>query len=139
MATTECIPYYEPGERFTGHATAAVTGKRFLGVSGNIQSGPGLNTGTAGGNISVAHAAAAAAIIGVSGYDAALGDKVPVLGSPGMVLPVTAEVAIAAGAEVQVGAAGQAVPFGNGAVNGIKVGICLTAATAGSDAMIKLY
>ena len=55
MATNECIPYYEPGERITGHCETAVTGKRFVAVSDNIQSGPGLNTGTAGGNIVISH------------------------------------------------------------------------------------
>ena len=135
MATNECIPYYEPGERITGHASTTVTGKRFLKVSGNIQSGPGLNTGTAGGNLQVAPADAGGRAFGVAGYDAASGDKVPVLASPGMIVPVTADGSISAMAEVEVGTGGKAKAK---SASGQAVGLCLTAATDGNDAMILL-
>jgi hypothetical protein len=35
----DAIPYKKPGEDITGHATAAVVGKRFLAISGDRTSG----------------------------------------------------------------------------------------------------
>lgn len=116
---------YEPGADITGHATAAVTGKRFLAITGNRTDG----------NISVAHATAAGRTCGVSKYDAASGKKVGVMRGNSRVVHVTAEAAIAAFAEVQVGANGQAITKSAG----IAVGYALTAATLGGDAEISLY
>lgn len=135
MPANECIPFYEPGSRITGHASATIIGKRFLDISGNIQSGPGLSATSEGGNLQVAPCAAGAKAFGVSGYDAATGTKVPVLNGPGMVVPVTAGANIAFGAEVEVGTAGQAITLAAGKA----VGKCLTAATSGADAMVRLY
>lgn len=135
MPANECMPYYEPGSRITGHASANITGKRFVAISGNIQSGPGLSATSEGGNLQVAHAAAGAKAFGVSGYDVPSGSKIPILNGPGMVVPVTAGANIAAGAEVEVGSAGQAITLASGKA----VGMCLTAATSGADAMVRLY
>lgn len=130
-----CRPMFEPGERVTGSATAAVSGKRFLNPSANFSSGPGLNTSVEGGNIKVAHATAAGPAIAVSEYDAASGKDVGMLGSPGMIVPVTADGAIAAGAAVEVGATGKAKTIGTG----VRVGVCVSGATDGGDAFIKLF
>lgn len=121
----ECISIYEPGRDITGRASAAVTGKRFLKISGNRSSG----------NIAVAPADAAGRVCGVAKYDAASGDIVGVLRGKDRVVPVTAGGNIAAFAEVEVGANGQAITK----ASGVAVGYAVTAATSGNDAEISLY
>jgi len=133
-AANECIPYYEPGTRITGHASAAVVGKRVADISADSQSGPGLSATAEGGNIVVATAAARAKGIGVFSHDAARDEKVTVLCSP-MVVPITAEAGITAGEEVQVGAAGGVVKYSDGA----KIGRALATAADRDDTMVKLY
>lgn len=119
------VGVYEPGRDITGRATAAVTGKRFLKISGNRSNG----------NIAVAHADAAGRVCGVSKYDAASGAIVGVARGNSRVTHVTADGAIAAFAEVEVGAAGKAKTK----TAGIAVGYALTAAADGADAEISLY
>lgn len=126
----ECIPLYSPGTEIPCQASAAVTGKRFVHVSGAAS--PAL---TAGGNIPVAHATAAGAVTGVSAYDAASGAKLSVIRGSGIVVPVTAGGTIAVGAQVEVGTSGQGVT--NSA--GRAVGIALSAATSGNDFFCQLY
>ncbi len=121
----ECVPYFRPAANITGHATANVTGKRFVAVSNNLQTD---------GSISVAHAAAGAKAFGVVAYDAASGEKVGVLRA-GHIAPVTAGGTIAAGAEVEVGSNGQAITLASGKA----VGYAVTGATNGNDARIALY
>ncbi len=116
---------YEPGKHITGHCSAAVTGKRFLKISGNRTDG----------NIAVAHADAAGRIAGVSAYDAAINKKVTVLRGNSRVVFVTAGGNIAAFAEVEVGANGVAITKNAG----VAVGYAITAATNGNDAEISLY
>lgn len=124
----ECIPYKEPGGAVTAQASAAVIGKRFVAITGEIQ---------ADGSITVAHATAAGRICGVSKYDAALGGKLGVIRESKIVVPVTAEAAIAAGAEVQVGADGQALTKTG---TNVAVGYAEAAASGpGVDARICLY
>lgn len=134
-AANECIPYYDDGDELTATCTAAVTGKRCVDISGDIESGPGLSATTEGGNIQVAHATAAGTIIGVASYDAALGAKTTVLRGPGIVLPITAGASITAGEEVEVGANGTVIPL----AAGIAVGKAFADAANGADAMIALY
>lgn len=131
----DCIPFYKPGADITGHASAAVTGKRFVKISGNRQSGPGLASTAEGGNYQINHATAAGRICGVAAHDAALGAKVTIVRGPGMVVPVRAEAAIAAFEEVEVGTNGQAVPK----AAGVAVGYAMTAALINTDAEICLY
>lgn len=116
---------YEPGRHITGHATANVTGKRFLKISGNRTDG----------NIAVAHADAAGRVCGVSMFDAASGKKVTVARGNSRVTYVTAGGNIAAFAQVEVGANGTAVTL----AAGVAVGYAVTAATNGNDAEISLY
>lgn len=125
----ENIGVYEPGQALTGHCTAAVTGKRFLKISGNRY------TTDASNNISVAHADAGGRTFGVSEQDAASGKKVGVMRGNGRVTFVTASGAIAAFAEVEVGANGTAVTKSSG----VAVGYAVTAAANGADAEISLY
>lgn len=119
------VDVYEPGRDITGRASAAVTGKRFLAITGNRSNG----------NIAVAHATAAGRVCGVSKYDAASGEIVGVARGNSRVTHVTADGAIAAFAEVEVGTAGKAKALASGKA----VGYALTAAADGADAEISLY
>lgn len=126
----ENIGVYEPGQDITGHCSAAVTGKRFLAITGNRQTADGSN------NITVAHATAAGRICGVSNADAASGKKVGIARGNSRVTFVTATAALTAFQEVEVGANGQAAPKSAG----IAVGYAVTACSgAGVDAEISLY
>lgn len=100
MATNTAVPFWDEGNTITCHASAAITGKRFVAISG----------ARVEGNPRVAHAASAVAVksFGVSGYDAVSGGKVSVYTAPGIVMPVTAAVAITAGQPVYSDATGQA-------------------------------
>lgn len=121
----ENIGVYEPGADITGRASANVTGKRFLKISGDRSSG----------NLAVAHADAGGRVCGVSKYDASSGDIVGVVRGNSRVTFVAAAANISAFAEVEVGANGQAIPKNTG----VAVGYAVTAATSGGDAEISLY
>ncbi|USC16219.1 capsid cement protein [Rhodococcus sp. 11-3] len=121
----ENIGVYEPGQDISGRASAAITGKRFLKISGDRSNG----------NVAVAHADAGGRICGVSGRDTAVGKLVDVKRGKDRVTFVTAGANIAAFAEVQVGTNGQAIPKDTG----VAVGYAVTAATSGGDAEISLY
>lgn len=123
MPLNECNPFNRPGQDVTGHATAAVTGKRCVAISGDRE----------GGNIAVAHATAAGRIFGVAAFDAALDAKVPVI--RGGIVPILAGAAIAAFEEVEVGVAGRVIPL----AAGVAVGFAVTAAANDTDAQICLY
>ncbi len=118
---------YEPGRDITGKATAAITGKRFVKISGNRD--------TLSGTVAVAHADAGGRVAGVSKYDAAIGDLVALARGNSRVTYVTAGGAIPAFSEVEVGTNGQAIVK----ASGIAVGYAVTAATSGADAEISLY
>jgi hypothetical protein len=125
MSTTITnVRVYEPGRDITAQASAAVTGKRFVAISGNR---------TAGGNLAVAPAAAAGRVFGVAATDAAIGGLVRVARAG--VVRVVAAGAIAAFAEVQVGANGTAATLAAGKA----VGFAITAAADAADAEIALY
>jgi Uncharacterized conserved protein (DUF2190) len=128
----DSIPYKKPGEDISGHASAAITGARFLAVSGDRTSGPGLATTAEGGNYRVAHAGAGARAVGVSMYDAPINGKVGIL--VGGIVPVLAGAAIAAGAEVQSDATGQAITLAAGK----SLGVCMSGVTGGNYAEVLL-
>jgi hypothetical protein len=123
--SNENVSIYEPGANISGRAKTDVIGKRFLAIVGNRD----------GGNISVGHATAAGRVCGVSKYDAAAGEIVGVARGNSRVTYVTAAGAIAAFAEVEVGADGKASTLAAGE----PVGYAVTAATDGGDAEISLY
>lgn len=130
----ECFPLFESSD-VTAQTTAAVTGKRFVDISADITSGPGLSSTSEGSNLKVAHATAAAKAFGVAEYDAASGAKVGVIGTPGRIVPVTSGAAITAGAEVEVGTAGKAITLASGKSCGKAV---TTASGADVDVYVKL-
>jgi hypothetical protein len=136
----EAVAYFDPGDDLTGQASAAVTGRRFVDVSGAKQAGSGgLASDTFGGSIPVAHCAAGAKALGVSTYDAASGAKVPVARGH-KVFPVEAGAAIAPGASVMSDATGRAVTWASAASEAnARLGKCLNNVTAaGQIAVVAL-
>lgn len=128
MATNSAVPFWDEGNTITCHAEAAVTGKRFVTISGpRVDGNPQVSQLVGAANVRA---------IGVAGYDAAAGAKVSVYSAPGLVMPVTASGAITAGQPVYSAADGKAVaaqPAG-----APIVGIALDDAADGTDAPIKL-
>jgi len=124
----ECIPLFDPGSALTATASAAVTGKRFVDVTAGLNAANGTLA-------TVAHAAPAARALGVAVRDTASGARLTVETRPGAVVPVTAGATIAAGAEVEVGSAGQAITLASGKA----CGKALSAATSGNDVFVRLY
>jgi len=126
MATGDnpVVPLFEPGERPTAAATAAIGAGKFLKVSADMQASPILNVTTplVGGNLfQVAQTVAGDRAIGVAGWDASgSGEVLPVLG-PNMVVPMVAGAAITFGNEVQSDAAGLPIPLAAGKSNGIAL------------------
>jgi hypothetical protein len=136
MPANECVPFYEPtapAGRITVHCTAAVTGKRFLTVTGK-QAGPAVSDSVTGGNLTGRISTAGEHASGVAAHDQESGKKVTMIGSPGVVLPVTAGATLAAGDAVQSDGTGRAIPLAAGA----KLGTCEVGAATNADAQIKL-
>lgn len=124
-----CIPYKRPGQDLTGHPTAPVVGKRFVAISGNVQSD---------GAYSVAPPAAGGRVLGVATHDAAIGKRVPIIANPGVILPVAAgAINLPAFGEVQVDAQGRVIAL----AGGVAVGYLVTAGpgVVGDDAQVRLY
>jgi hypothetical protein len=134
----DCIPLYRPGEDITAQATAAVTGKRIVRISGAMTSGPLLAATAEGSNVRVAHCAGATDNpFGVSKYDAASGGKVGVIREG--VVPITAGAAVTSGQQVMADATGQAIPYvWAGAAVPVVVGTAITDATTGNDVFVAL-
>lgn len=122
--TNENTGVYEPGADLSCHATAAVTGCRFVKISGNRTNGL----------IAVNHATAAGRAFGVSKYDAASGKPVGVFRGNSRVVFVDVVGTVAAFGEVEVGANGTAVPKSSG----VAVGYAVTGVTDGRGE-ISLY
>ncbi|OPX11997.1 capsid cement protein [Mycobacterium sp. AT1] len=122
MSTVITQPWvYAPGEAITASATAPVTVRRIVRVSGNRD---------ANGNIAVAPAGTGVVALGVAANDAATGQLVRV--ARGGVVRVMAEASITAGAAVQVGAAAGVVTASTGTV----IGHAVTGVAAGAVAEI---
>jgi predicted RecA/RadA family phage recombinase len=137
-AVNDCIALYRPGQDITAKASVALTGKTLCMISGNRTSGAGLagvglDANPDGGNYQVGLPAAGGRVFGVVGYDVPSGGLVPVKREG--VLPVTAAGAIAAGAEVEVNAAGKVITR----TTGIPIGVCLNGCANAEDAEILLY
>lgn len=118
------IQVYSPGQAISVEATGTVAQSTFVAVSGNR---------TAGGNTAGDTAGAGVRALGVAAADAKSGELVTVHRSG--VVRVVAGAAIAAGAEVEVGAAGKAVTLAAGKA----VGLAVTGAASGALAEIALY
>lgn len=117
----DMIPFHFPAQTLTCHASAAVTGRRFVNVSGApTDEAPTVATATT------------ADALGVAAQDAAAGEKVTVF-TVGH-LAVEAGGAVAAGARVTVDASGRAIAATGGAgVTVPFVGKATRAAAAAGD------
>lgn len=112
----DCIPFYESADRVTGQASAAINGKRFIKISANRTSGPGIpataqvgaSDPTEGGNYQFAQCVLNDAAIGVSTWDAAIGEKVGAIREG--ILPIAAGSTITFGQLVGSDANGMAIP-----------------------------
>lgn len=139
MATGDnaITPLFEPSTIITCRVTAAVGAGKFVAPSGNFEGGPALVVATplVGGNlIQVAHCGAGLKALGVAIYDGATdGDPIPVAIGRG-IWPVVSSGAIAAGAQVEVGAAGVAIAL----ASGIAVGQAVSAA-ASNVCYVRIY
>jgi hypothetical protein len=128
MATNPAVPFWDEGNTITCRGSAAITGKRFVTVTG-----PRLD-----GNPQVGHVAGSATkrAVGVSARDAAQGVPVSVFTAPGIVMPVTTSEAISAGDDLYSAADGTAVKT---APNGARpAAVALDDAASGADVPAKL-
>lgn len=118
-----CQPLFDDGNTITGRASADVTGKRLVKISGNATDGvPAVN-----------HATAAGRVFGAAAYDAASGTILPIIRKG--VVPILATGAIAAFAQVEVAANGTVSTL----ASGVAVGYALFDAADATDALIALY
>lgn len=115
---------YAPGDVITAVATAGITARRFLRISGNRNYS---------GSLTAAHATAAGRVIGVASADASTGGVVAIVRDG--VARVTADGPIAAFDEIEVGTDGKAKTKNTG----VAVGVAVTGAASGTDAEIALY
>lgn len=132
----ECVPFYTDADRVTGAPSAAVTGCRFVAISGArvATAGPTL------GLIAIAPATAGAKAFGVASRDAAVGVPVTVIRGRGEIVPVQATNAtIAAFAEVEIAGTGASAGEVQTKASGIAVGYAVTDCAANGIAQISLY
>lgn len=130
MATNTAVPFWDEGNTITCHASAAVTGRKFVSISG----------ARVEGNPRVAHVAQGVngkTPLGVAGYDAPSGGKVSVYSAPGIVMPVIAAVAITANDLIYSTADGSATNVSPGA-GAIPAGKALDDAVIGAECPVKL-
>lgn len=101
MANNPAVPFWDEGNTITCHASAAITGKRIVSISG----------ARVDGNPRVSHAVGSATKrgLGVSACDAASGAKLSVYTAPGIVMPITTSEAVTAGDDLYSAADGTAV------------------------------
>lgn len=133
----ECIPLYEPGDRITGHADVALTGRRCVTIVGSLKGGgPELVTSTLGSVPLVGLPAAGAQIFGVTSHDVADEGKVTIIRGPGFVVPISAAGTINAGELVKTDANGEVVTHGG---TGTAIGMAIDGATAADDCLVALF
>lgn len=131
----DAIPYFKPGQDFLALCNQAggVSGKRFVMVNANQESGPGLSATGEGSNYKVGYPSAGGAAIGVAKYDAVQNAKIGVM--RGGIVPVTASGAIAAGGPVKADATGKAVAQGG---TGIILGYAMSGCADTEDCQVAL-
>lgn len=124
--TNEVTPFHDPGDTVTCRADGAVTGKRFVTITGPREDDLYV----------VGRSGAGARVFGVASRDTADGGNVMVF-RPGGVLPVTVGAAgLDAGDPVKSDAQGRAVVAGPG--DNIA-GFVLDDVDAAGDAMVSFY
>ena len=119
----ESTPLFRPGQAVTVLATAAVTGRTFVGVSA---------TRSGSGHVRAATAAQGTKAFGVAARDIGSGE-IGTIERAG-ILHVTAGGAITAGARIEVGAGGKAVALSSG----VAVGQALETGVNNNPVLIAL-
>lgn len=128
--TNVLIPVFESDRKLTGRCTAAVRGRRFVAVAGDI---PGGIFGTE--NIRIRECGAGEKAVGISNHDGVLNEEIGMT-NHSVVAPMPAGAAIVAGDEVESDAQGRPIPLATGRANGIAVS---SQTTVDADVAIKLY
>ncbi|GGL09690.1 capsid cement protein [Nocardia jinanensis] len=113
------------GRDVTARASAAIAASTFVAISG----------ARSAGLLTVATATAGGRTAGVAKYDAASGELVGLARGNARILRIVAGANLTAGAEVEVGTAGKAIPK----ASGVAVGYAVDTATTGALAAISLY
>ncbi|GAA3963023.1 capsid cement protein [Gordonia caeni] len=114
----EHTPKFLPGANVTRRASAAVTGGQVVEITGDDTIGPA--------------AAESAKVYGVASNDAKVGDLVTV--HTGGAHPLKTAGAVAAGAQVEAGAAGTVRTL----ADGVAIGLAISGAASGGNALIDL-
>jgi len=128
MPINSLIPYFDGADNVTATTTAVVVGKTLVAISANLASDNTVQVATCG---------AGAKAFGVAEYNAASGAWMGVVRKG--IVPITCgAAALVAGVEVMSDANGNVVVW-DGTVGHRQVGMCLTAANPGTDAMIAFY
>ncbi len=120
------IDVYSPGTDVTARATTPVAASTFVAVTGPMGSDRLITIGPA---------APAGRVAGVAKYDAATGELVGLARGAARIVRVRAGAPLTAGTEVEVGAAGSAVPLAAGRA----VGYTVDTAATGALTPISLY
>lgn len=110
----DCTPFWDEGDTLTCHAEVAVTGCRFVSISG-----PRVD-----GNPQVSPTAAGAEAFGVASRDKLAGEKVMVHRAATIVAPIEAGAVLAAGDKVEAGAGGVAIVLAAGKQLGVAMDDC---------------
>lgn len=128
MATDPAVPFWDEANSITCHASAIVTGKRIVSISG----------ARVDGNPRVASAVGTATRrgFGVSAYTVASGAKLTVYTSPGLIMPITTAEAITAGDDLYSDANGKAVK--TQPANARAFAVAVDDAADGADVPAKL-
>lgn len=117
----EYLPVVTPGKAYTLKASAAITGRQVVAVTGVGTVGPA--------------GATSAAWVGVAGFDAALNDSVTIYG--GGVQELIASGAVTAGDALATGAAGTVATAATPTAAQF-VGIALTTAATGAKVRVAM-
>jgi hypothetical protein len=135
------IPLFDPADDLSAAVSAAIGAAKFVKIGGNIQGGPVLDLSTptsplTKGNLIVVSACGAGdKSVGVTKWETAAADDAVGLFTGNQVVPMKAGANITAGKEVESDANGDPITLASGKANGI----CITGATSGGVAYIKLY
>lgn len=124
------VEVFTPGQEVTGRCTALVRGGRFVVPSADITGGW---AGTE--NIRVAEAGAGGHAIGVSRYEGALNEEIPLITNVGSIIPMVAGTGGVTFAQALQAEAG-GLPITLAA--GVKLGVALSTAAAGAIVLVKL-
>lgn len=150
MPANESVDFKKPGADFTFKASAAVTGKRVLKISGNRTGGGTGGLSTDLNNVyQMAHCAGSTDVpVAVASYDCASGALGRAKDGAGRIVTCTAGAAITAGVQVMADSVGKVITYVGPVTTTtqalpsvpVVVGVAMNKADAdGDDVEIKLW